>query len=456
MAIDDPGAEDGSPALDSVSAPPAVANACRPFGPRRRLRRRARQLRGAWPRRCRPRTRRSSRCRTPARPSGTWRTPPGSSRPSSSRRTCPATGPSTDALRLPLQLLLRGGRRAAPAARSAGLLTRPTVGRGRRLPRPRRRRAWRALLAERRRRRVAARSRRCSSSGSHHEQQHQELLLTDILQRLRPQPAAPGLPAARTPPAPPASAAAARRWIALRRRPAARSATTADGFAFDNEGPRHRVYLEPFALADRPVTNGEWLAFIADGGYRRPELWLSDGWAAVQAEGWQAPLYWERTTAAAGAQMTPRAACARSSRARPVCHVSYYEADAYARWAGRAAADRGRVGGRRGREPARRGNFRRAPAQLRPRRRRPAGRACCQLFGDVWEWTASAYAPYPRLPPGGRAPSASTTASSCATRWCCAAARAPRPPATSAPTYRNFFSRTQRWQFSGLRLAEDA
>jgi ergothioneine biosynthesis protein EgtB len=224
-----------------------------------------------------------------------------------------------------------------------------------------------------------------------------------------------------------------------------------DGFAFDNEGPRHDALLRPHRIADRLVTNGEWQEFVDDGGYRRPELWLSDGWAAVAAEGWQAPLYWEHldgtwheTTLAGRHPLDP---------GRPVVHVSHYEADAFARWAGarlpteqewEAAvadqADPGRPFDHVAPHPD--GLRADAPGPLR------------QAFGEVWQWTSSAYLGHPGFapPPGavgeynGKFMSGQVVlrGSSCAT-----------PPGHARATYRNFFPPRARWAFSGLRLASD-
>jgi ergothioneine biosynthesis protein EgtB len=218
------------------------------------------------------------------------------------------------------------------------------------------------------------------------------------------------------------------------------------GFAFDNEGPRHRAFLEAFLLASRAVTVGEYLEFAADGGYRRPELWLSDGWRTVQERQWEAPLYWveeggERRAFTLGGLLP-------LDPGEPVCHVSYFEADAYARWAGArlpseaewevAAADH-RVTG----------NF------LDSGRCHPARAGTAPFFGDVWVWTQSAYLPYPGYrPPSGAIGEYNAKfmsgqmvlrGGSCAT-----------PQRHIRATYRNFFPPDARWQFSGIRLARDA
>lgn len=277
--------------------------------------------------------------------------------------------------------------------------------------------------------------------GLHHEQQHQELLLTDVkhlyaLNPLRPAYRAP-LPAF----------TAAARPLGWREFPGGirEIGWAGEGFAFDNETPRHRVFLEPFRLADRLVTNAEFMAFVDDRGYARAELWLSDGWRAVKERGWLAPSYWERSDGAWW-HMT-LAGMREVDPAEPVCHVSYYEADAYARWAGKRlpteaeweTAASGAPGG---------GNFRES-GRLHPA---PAG-AGTQLFGDVWEWTSSSYSPYPGFKPlsgalgeyNGKfmANQRVLRGGSCVT-----------PGSHIRPTYRNFFYGPDRWQFMGIRLAE--
>jgi ergothioneine biosynthesis protein EgtB len=288
--------------------------------------------------------------------------------------------------------------------------------------------------------------------GINHEQQHQELLLMDAKHVLSCNPLQPAYCAHAEPACggPPEKEG----WI---EHPGgiAEVGTSDTGFSFDNERPRHRVQLVPFALSDRSVTCGEWIEFVEDGGYRRPELWLSDGWATVRKDGWDAPLYWTRLddrwhlfTLGGFRPVHPD---------EPVCHVSYYEADAFARWAGarlpteaewEAVASLhwspsplaeeltpGPTGWRRLLHPAIAG---RSPA----------------YFRNVWEWTASAYSAYP----GFRAAAGAVgeyngkfmvnqhvlRGGSCAT-----------PDGHIRPTYRNFFPPGARWAFSGLRLARD-
>jgi ergothioneine biosynthesis protein EgtB len=215
------------------------------------------------------------------------------------------------------------------------------------------------------------------------------------------------------------------------------------GFGFDNEGPRHRVLIEPFALADRLVTNGEWDAFIADGGYRNPRLWLADGWGWVQREGIAAPLYWRDD----GTYFTHQGWQARSADA-PVTHISFYEADAFATWAGaRLPTEFEWEAIAAAHDPATGNQLDGAAPPL------PCGGA--GLFGDCWQFTRSAYLPYPgfRVADGavgeynGKFMSGQVVlrGASCAT-----------VRGHSRASYRNFFYPHQRWQFTGLRLAKDA
>ncbi len=282
--------------------------------------------------------------------------------------------------------------------------------------------------------------------GTHHEQQHQELILTDLKHLFAQNPLAPVYRASTVLPAP--SSRAEARFVSF---PGGvrEVGHAGDGFAFDNETPRHRVYLEPFALASRPVTNREYLAFIEAGGYRDPNPWLSDGWAAVQRFGWEAPLYWQRRGDAWW--MFTLGGLREVAPDEPVAHVSFYEADAFARWAGArlptemewevAAAD----------TPVE-GNTVESGA-LHPRPAPADQGGFLQLFGDVWEWTRSAYAPYPGYaPPAGALGEYNgkfmsnqlvLRGGSCAT-----------PADHIRASYRNFFYPDARWQFSGIRLAK--
>jgi ergothioneine biosynthesis protein EgtB len=285
--------------------------------------------------------------------------------------------------------------------------------------------------------------------GLHHEQQHQELVLTDIKHAFSLNPL---LPAYR-PPRPRANPPelTALRWQA-HEGGLVEIGHTGDRFAFDNERPRHRVHLEPWQMASRPVSCGEYRDFMQDGGYERPELWLSEGWDTVCREGWQAPGYWQREADGDPWQIFTLHGPRGVYPDEPVTHVSFFEADAYARWAGArlpveaewecVAYDR----------PVD-GNFVESGV-LHPRASRDETAAEIQLFGDVWEWTASPYVAYP----GYRAPSGPVgeyngkfmcnqlvlRGGSCAT-----------PRSHLRASYRNFFQAEARWQFSGIRLARD-
>ena len=285
--------------------------------------------------------------------------------------------------------------------------------------------------------------------GLHHEQQHQELILTDLLHLFAQNPLRP---AVRAPAAEPAAAdPAPLDWIAFDGGNV-ETGHAGPGFAFDNEQPRHVVALRPFRLASRPVTNREWLAFIEAGGYADAALWLSDGWDTVQAQRWQAPLYWEladdgrtrlQMTLAGLRPLVPDA---------PVAHVSFFEADAYARWAGKRLPTEFEWE-RAARDLPVEGSFveqqRWQPAAAAP------GPGLRQMFGDVWEWTASPYVAYPgfRTAPGavGEYNGKFMNGQYVLRGGSCAS-----PRSHLRATYRNFFQPGQRWQFSGLRLAEDA
>jgi ergothioneine biosynthesis protein EgtB len=262
--------------------------------------------------------------------------------------------------------------------------------------------------------------------GLHHEQQHQELILTDIKHAFFSNPL---LPAYRSS-AIELRAAEPRDWVSI---PGGVSLIGHDGssFAFDNESPRHQVLLQPFRIASRPVSNGEYLAFIADGGYRRPEFWLSDGWAKVQEEHWDAPLYWlkdddgsERVFTLSGVQpLDPNA---------PVEHVSFYEAAAYATWAGA-----------------------RLPTEFEWEVAATAD-TCKPLFahGEVWEWTRSSYDPYPGFKAFAGV-AAEYNGKFMIGQMVLRGGSSSSPPGHIRATYRNFFPPHARWQFSGIRLAED-
>jgi len=275
--------------------------------------------------------------------------------------------------------------------------------------------------------------------GIHHEQQHQELFLTDILATFAENPLEPAYGA--LDPAP-AAAAEEMRWIDGKDGLAEIGAAD-DSFAFDCERPRHQALLHPYRIASRSVTNGEWQEFIGDGGYRTPTLWLSDGWDWLSRERVSSPLYWlgdgSQFTLAGRREIDPSA---------PVAHISYYEADAFARWAGARLPTEAEWEAAFASANARDGHqLDRAGAAL--------PRAGGGPFGNVWQWTGSAYLPYP-----GFVPEAGTVGeyngkfmsgqmvlkgASCAT-----------PRGHSRASYRNFFPPAARWQFTGVRLARDA
>jgi ergothioneine biosynthesis protein EgtB len=280
--------------------------------------------------------------------------------------------------------------------------------------------------------------------GLHHEQQHQELLLTDIKHIFAVNPLRPAY-RERHVEHPAAAGAMPFTW---QERPAGVYEIGYEGarFAFDNEGPRHRVYLNAFRIAGRPVTNAEYLEFMEDGGYRNPALWLSQGWQTVREHGWQAPLYWESDE---GGWSTMTLAGMRPVAAgEPVCHVSYFEADAYARWAGKrlpSEAEWEIVAG----DEAVNGNFSDS-GRLHPAPA-PATAASAQFFGDVWEWTQSAYSPYPGYRPAAGSLGEYNGKFMCG-QYVLRGGSCATPAGHLRPTYRNFFYPADRWQFSGIRL----
>lgn len=284
--------------------------------------------------------------------------------------------------------------------------------------------------------------------GFHHEQQHQELILTDIKHVFSCNPLYPTYK--KRPPVN-ASSIPPMEWVAF---PEGIYwiGHEGEGFAFDNEGPRHREFVQPFQLASRLVTNGEYLKFIEDGGYQNPLLWLSEGWATVRAEEWQAPLYWERRD---GRWWTMTLSGLREvDMAEPVCHVSYYEADAYARWAGARLPTEAEW------EVAARdvpieGNFvENGLYHPAPLNASSTGGKLAQMYGDVWEWTQSSYSPYPRFRPGPGAIGEYNGKFMCnqyvLRGGSCATSRS-----HIRPTYRNFFPANAQWQFMGIRLARE-
>jgi ergothioneine biosynthesis protein EgtB len=303
--------------------------------------------------------------------------------------------------------------------------------------------------------------------GLNHEQQHQELILTDVKHLLSRNPLRP-VYAARTAQAQHAAQMqpAPLHWRArqaglyeIGHRAAAFATGAGSGvdFAFDNESPRHKVWLNGFALASRLVTNREYLAFMQDGGYRRPELWLAEGWDCANAHAWRAPMYWEQhgeqwlQFSLHGLQPVQLDA--------PVHHVSLFEADAYAQWAATQPASRGARLPTEfeweivAREAPLRGNFL-DDGVLSPRAAGPAAAQPQQLYGDVWEWTRSDYAPYPGFKP---APGAvgEYNGKFMANQYVLRGGSCVTPRSHIRSTYRNFFPAAARWQFSGIRLARD-
>ena len=258
--------------------------------------------------------------------------------------------------------------------------------------------------------------------GLHHEQQHQELLLMDAKHLLAQNPLKPAYQAV-------AAAAPDTGTVPLAWREfeggLVEIGHAGGSFAFDNEGPRHRTWLEPFALATRPTNCGEYLAFMADGGYRRPEFWLSAGWDCVNQHGWDSPLYWEKKDGRW--QVFTLSGMRALQASEPVCHVSAFEAAAFAKWANK---------------------------RLPREQEWEVGADAVQGVGQVWEWTASPYVAYPgyREPAGAIGEyNGKFMANQMVLRGGCAFT----PPGHVRTTYRNFFPPDARWMFGGIRLAED-
>ena len=276
--------------------------------------------------------------------------------------------------------------------------------------------------------------------GLHHEQQHQELLLTDIKHLLSRSPLDPAFAYDRAQPEEAASVAAMR-W-ADHRGGVVRIGCDPDLFHFDNEGPVHDALVHPFQIAQRLVTNGEYVAFIDDGGYDRPELWLSDGWHAVQAEGWRAPQYWRNDGDSWSTFTLHGREQVRDSE--PLAHVSYYEADAYARWSGfRLPTEHEWETATAESEPA--PLCGRAPS-IHP--------AVPSLYGAAWQWTSSAYAAYPGYRPSDGALGEYNGKFMC-NQYVLRGSSCATPAGHGRRSYRNFFPPEARWQFSGIRLARD-
>lgn len=290
--------------------------------------------------------------------------------------------------------------------------------------------------------------------GLNHEQQHQELILTDVKHLLYANPLRPAYAANGAPALPPATPAGWTEYAGG----VTRIGHDGGGFAFDNEAPAHDTLLGRFHLANRLVTQHEYLAFIRDGGYSRPELWLSQGWDRVCAEGWRAPLYWEGERD--DWQVFTLHGMQELELQAPVTHVSYFEADAYARWA--------RV--RLPRESEWESAARRQPdgspgvhanmlesghLDTRPAPARPGWSGPAQLYGDAWEWTSSAYEAYPGFRPDSGAVGEYNGKFMC-NQYVLRGGSCVTPRSHIRASYRNFFPPEARWQFSGIRLARDA
>ncbi len=282
--------------------------------------------------------------------------------------------------------------------------------------------------------------------GFHHEQQHQELLLMDIKHVLSRNPLRPVYAGSASAPAEPSALG----WVEVEGG-LVEIGHPGGGFSFDNELPEHQAWLAPYRLADRLVTNGEWLDFMADGGYERAELWLSDGWAQVKAESWRAPFYWEQHdgvwfehTLHGTWPVNP---------GLPASHVSHYEADAYATWAGkRLPTEAEWEHAVRSEDLPVTGNLADTET-FHPRAAGPTSAGLRQAYGDCWEWTSSAYLPYPGFHPAAGAIgeyNGKFMSNQMVLRGGCALT----PPGHARASYRNFFPPGARWALSGVRLAD--
>ncbi|AXC09574.1 protein of unknown function DUF323 [Acidisarcina polymorpha] len=293
--------------------------------------------------------------------------------------------------------------------------------------------------------------------GLHHEQQHAELLATDIKHAFWTNPLHPAYLDSRLPASGPA---AAMQWVEY---PGGvhEIGHTGDGFAFDNESPRHKQYFEPFQLASRPVTCAEFLDFMNCGGYERPELWLSEGWDTIQAQNWRAPLYWHRDQSGEWSVFTLHGEMPLSDLAgTPVCHVSYFEADAFANWAGKRlptegeweiAASRLQVEG----NLLESGRLHPSACEISSTIAsggKPNAATMNQMFGDVWEWTRSPYVGYPGYRPLSGA-LGEYNGKFMSNQMVLRGGSIVTPASHIRASYRNFFPASTRWQFSGFRLA---
>jgi ergothioneine biosynthesis protein EgtB len=285
--------------------------------------------------------------------------------------------------------------------------------------------------------------------GIHHEQQHQELLCYDIKHAFWTNPLHP----AYTEGSKFHANAVPLRWLHFDGG-LAELGHDGEGFAYDNESPRHTVFLQPYSLASRAVTCSEYLAFIEDGGYTRPDLWLSEGWDTLNAQGWRAPLYWRQMDGVWMIYTMQGLIPSSELAATPVCHVSYFEADAYARWAGMRLPTEAEW------EVAVAARVPQVPANanlLESGHLHPVAAPDSdldQVFGDVWEWTRSAYLGYP----GYRAPQGALgeyNGKFMCNQMVLRGGSAVTPRSHIRSTYRNFFAPATRWQFAGFRLAHD-
>ncbi len=284
--------------------------------------------------------------------------------------------------------------------------------------------------------------------GINHEQQHQELIVTDLKNGLWANPLRPAYRASVDSSRTPRAAVQPLRWQSFSEGVYAVGFEGAE-FAFDNEGPRHNVYLEPYRLASRLVTNGEYLEFMRDGGYATPNLWLSDGWDTVRVQQWSSPLYWEQRDS--GWWNYTIEGMQPVQLDEPVCHISFYEADAFARWSG------ARLPSEFEWEVAARsypieGNFLESGALHPEPAPAPGAQPLTQMFGDVWEWTSSAYISYPGFKPAAGAVGEYNGKFMC-NQMVLRGGSSATPQSHIRSTYRNFFPPHARWQFMGVRLA---
>ena len=285
--------------------------------------------------------------------------------------------------------------------------------------------------------------------GLNHEQQHQELMLTDLKHVFANNPLKPSYQDR----ALPRAAAPDLSWQEFKGGlvEIGHCGALEDGYFYDNETPVHKVYLEPYRLASRPVTNGEFLEFMEDDGYRRSDLWLSEAWATVRDNRWAAPLYWQQGEACDWSQMTLSGLKAIDLHA-PVCHVSFFEADAFTRWAGKRLPSEAEW------EVAARdlpieGNFQDDGLFHPMAGREMSAGGLSQMYGDVWEWTASSYRPYPGFEPLGGSLGEYNGKFMCS-QFVLKGGSCATPKNHIRSTYRNFFYPRDQWQFSGFRVAE--